>query len=345
MNKRCLRDFEIKELEDMLKSKKIQGFRAKQVFQWLHKGVTEYDQMNNISKDIRNKLNEEYSVSNMTVEKVFQSKFDGTKKYLMRLSDGNIIECVFMKYKHGNTICISTQVGCKMKCSFCASTISGLSRSLTAGEMIGQILEVSNDTNERISNVVLMGSGEPLDNFNAVTKFLRIVNDPLGLNISMRSITISTCGLIPEILELMKLKLQVTLAISLHAVENDIRDELMPVNRKYPIEDLLKTCRRYIKSTGRRITFEYALINNNNDTLDNAKKLADLLKGMNCHVNLIPINPVEEKSYKASSNERARAFQDVLKKKNIEATIRRELGSDIDAACGQLRNKHIKDEL
>lgn len=345
MNKKSLRDFELNDLELMLKSKNIQAFRAKQIFSWLHKGVSNFDEMSNISKDIRDKLSGEYDVSNMQVEAVFKSKLDATRKYLMKLTDGNIIECVFMKYKHGNTICISTQIGCNMRCSFCASTINGMSRNLNAGEMIGQILEVARDTGEKISNVVLMGSGEPLDNFNEVMRFLRIVNHPQGLNIGMRNITISTCGIIPKIVELMEQKLQITLAISLHAVDNVTRDTLMPINKKYPIEDLLRVCRQYIKITGRRITFEYALIKNGNDSLEDAKNLADLLKGMKCHVNLIPINPVEERAFKASSNERARAFLEVLQRKNIESTIRRELGTDIDAACGQLRNKHIKNGL
>lgn len=341
MIKKSLRDFELKELEIMLKSKSIQAFRAKQIFSWIHKGINEYDEMKNISNEIKSKLKEHYDVSNMEIETMLESKIDSTKKYLMKLSDRNVIECVFMKYKHGNTICISTQVGCNMKCSFCASTIHGKSRDLNAGEMLGQILEVSRDTGEKISNIVLMGSGEPLDNYDEVMRFLRIINHPQGLNISMRNITISTCGIIPKIVELMREKLQITLAVSLHSVEDETRNSLMPINKKYPINELLKVCRQYTKFTGRRITFEYALIKNNNDNLENANKLAELLKGMNCHVNLIPINPVVESSFKASTNERARAFQEVLKRKNIEATIRRELGSDIDAACGQLRNKHI----
>lgn len=342
MIKKCLRDFELGELEALLKARKIQGFRAKQIFSWIHKGIVNYDEMTNISKQIRSELSEEFTISNMDIVEVLKSKFDGTKKYLMELSDGNIIECVFMKYKHGNTICISSQVGCKMGCSFCASTIHGMTRNLTAGEMIGQILEVSRDCNERISNVVLMGSGEPLDNLKEVLKFLRIINHSQGLNVGMRSITISTCGIIPKIEELMNEKLQITLAVSLHAVDDEIRDKLMPVNKKYPIKALLNVCRKYIRTTGRRITFEYALIKGENDTREVAERLAFLLKGMNCHVNLIPINPVVEKLFVPTTSEKAKQFKEILIRNNIEATIRRELGSDIDAACGQLRNKHIK---
>jgi len=340
-----LRDYDQDMLVDLLKKYKLPGFRGKQIFEWLNKGVENFDEMTNIPKNIKEALSKDFVIGNMSVVEVLESKTDGTRKYLMALNDGNIIECVFMKYKHGNTICISTQVGCRMKCSFCASTIHGLDRQLSAGEMMGQVLKVSRETNERISNVVLMGSGEPLDNYNEVRKFLSLLNHPKGLNIGMRNITLSTCGLVPKIKELMAEKLQITLAISLHATDNITRDQLMPVNRSYPIEELLAICKEYTKQTGRRVTFEYALIENENDSIDEAKRLSKLLKGLNCHVNLIPINPVKEKAYKATSLKNARAFQGVLKNHNIEATIRRELGSDIDAACGQLRNKHISPTL
>lgn len=337
-----IRDLNHEELISWMKSHKIPGFRGKQIFDWINKGVVSFEEMKNVPQNLQKTLGEHFVVANTKIVEVLKSKSDATRKYLLELNDGNIIECVWMKYKHGNTICVSTQVGCRMGCTFCASTLHGLSRQLTAGEMLGQILTLQNDTDERISNIVLMGSGEPLDNYDEVLKFLHMVNHDKGLNISMRNITLSTCGLIDKIELLMKEKLQITLAISLHSTQNDQRNELMPVNKKYPIEDLLSVCRRYTKETGRRITFEYALIAGKNDTEEEARSLGKLLKGMMCHVNLIPINPVEERGFKATSQNGARAFQGVLKKYHIEATIRRELGADIDAACGQLRNKHIK---
>lgn len=338
--KKDLRNMTFDHLISEMKDIGLPGFRGKQLFEWIHKGSS-FDQMVNIPKALKEKIEVNYLVDNMDVEKVYASEFDGTKKYLLKLMDNNIIECVYMQYKHGNTLCISTQVGCRMNCSFCASTLYGLERNLTAGEMIGQILSVQNDTHTRISNIVLMGSGEPLDNYDEVLKFLKMVNHPKGLNISMRHITLSTCGLVPKIKELMKEKLQITLAVSLHTTLNTKRNVLMPVNKSYPIEELLETCKEYVKVTGRRITFEYALISGENDTKEEAINLVKLLKSINCHVNLIPINHVDEKDFIATSKENARAFQQVLLKHNIEATIRRELGADIDAACGQLRNKHI----
>ncbi len=340
-----LRDHDLDSVVEMMKKEKIPGFRGKQIFEWVNKGVSSFDEMNNIPKALKEQLEEKFEVSNMSVVEKLESKSDGTKKYLMQLTDGNIIECVFMKYRHGNTICISTQVGCKMKCSFCASTLHGLNRQLTAGEMLGQILSVQYETGERISNVVLMGSGEPLDNYDEVMRFLKLVNHPKGLNIGMRSITISTCGLVPKIEQLMLEKLQITLAISLHATDNDKRSKLMPVNKKYPVEMLLAVCKKYANYTGRRITFEYALIAGENDSKEDAENLGFILRNIHCHVNLIPINPVIEKNFKATSMDNAKAFQTVLKRYNIEATIRRELGGDIDAACGQLRNKHINPTL
>lgn len=339
--KQDLRSLTIEELSDAMKALKAPAFRGKQLFEWIHKGAETFEAMNNIPKVLKAALEKDYVLSNMSIESVQSSQYDGTRKYLMKLSDGHLIECVFMKYKHGNTLCISTQVGCRMKCSFCASTLHGLERQLLAGEMIGQILSVQNDVNDRISNVVLMGSGEPLDNYEQVMKFLHLVNHPKGLNISMRAITLSTCGIVPKIQMLMEEKLQITLAISLHATNDLTRSELMPVNKSYPIETLLETCKRYTEVTGRRITFEYALIAGKNDMVSEAHKLGELLKNVHCHVNLIPINPVEEKTYIATSGEQVKAFQKVLKQYHIEATIRRELGADIDAACGQLRNKHI----
>lgn len=341
---KSLRNYESIEMEELMKDIGAPGFRAKQVFEWVHKGIEDFDEMKNLPKSLIAKLQEDHVVGNMKVQQVMEST-DGTRKYLMRLMDDHLIECVFMRYKHGNTLCISTQVGCRMNCSFCASTLHGLDRQLTAGEMIGQIHTVTRDTHERISNVVLMGSGEPLDNYDEVMRFLRIVNHPKGLNIGMRNITLSTCGLVPRIKDLMAEKLQLTLAVSLHASEDTTRSALMPVNNKYSINELVATCKQYAEETGRRVTFEYALIEGKNDSREEAEKLGRLLRTVHCHVNLIPINPVVERNFKATSSEHARSFQAVLRRYGIEATIRRELGADIDAACGQLRNKHIKPTL
>jgi 23S rRNA (adenine2503-C2)-methyltransferase len=333
-------NYNLEELVDLMKIEKVPSFRGKQIFEWIYKGADRFEAMQNLPKSLREQLDEKYVIKNMEILEVMASK-DGTRKYLMRLLDGNIIECVLMRYKHGNTICVSTQVGCRMKCSFCASTLHGLERNLTAGEMIGQILTVSKDIGERIGTVVLMGSGEPLDNYDAVLRFIKLMNHPKGLNIGMRSITLSTCGLVPKIKALMAEKLQITLAVSLHASVEEIRSQLMPVNKSYSIKELLAVCKQYADVTGRRVTFEYALIAGKNDSKQEAESLGLLLRNIHCHVNLIPINPVVETSFEATNQAQARIFQNVLKQYGVEATIRRELGADIDAACGQLRNKHI----
>lgn len=338
-----LRGMFLDELENEIVNLGEKKFRAKQVNDWIRKGVRDFDQMKNISKGLRELLEDNFILNNMSVVKSQKSK-DGTIKYLMKLHDNHVIESVLMKYKHGNTLCVSTQVGCRMGCSFCASTIGGKARDLSAGEILGQIYEAQNDTGEKVSNIVLMGSGEPLDNYDEVLKFIRLVNDKNNLNISMRNITLSTCGIVPEIRRLMKEKLQITLAISLHAVDNGKRDSLIPINRKYPIEELLEVCKEYVKETGRRISFEYSLIEGENDSVGEAEKLASLLRGMLCHVNLIPINPVREKKYKASKSQSVNRFRDTLKRRGIEATVRRELGQDIDAACGQLRKSYLDEE-
>ena len=341
--KKQLRGLELDELKSWLKDQGEKPFRAKQIFGWIQKGIATFDEMTNVSKALRTKMDEAFVLDNVKVVRCLDSK-DGTKKYLLSMEDGEIIEAVLMRYKHGNSICVSTQVGCRMGCTFCASTLDGMQRNLEASEIIGQIMTIQNDIGDRISNVVLMGSGEPLDNYDEVTKFLRLVNHDDGLNISMRHITLSTCGLVKEIEMLADLKLQITLAISLHSVEDEKRSVLMPVNRKYNIDELLKACRYYTKETGRRITFEYALIQGENDHESEARKLAKKLKGMLCHVNLIPINPVKERGYKASSNTSIMKFQKVLTNSGVETTIRRELGSDINAACGQLRAQHLSDQ-
>ncbi len=339
-----LKGCSLEELELFFKEIGEPSYRAKQVYQWIHRGAKSFDEMTNLSKSLRKKLEEKAYLNHLMIVDKLVSAVDGTRKYLMQLQDQNIIECVLMRYDYGNTLCVSCQVGCRMGCSFCASTLEGVIRNLSAGEILDQVLTVQRDLDERISNVVLMGSGEPFDNFHEVKKFLEIVNHPEGLNISLRSITISTCGLVPQIMELADQKPQVTLAISLHASNDLLRSQMMPVNKRYPLQELMKACRYYIENTNKRITFEYALIQEINDTEQHARELADLLKSLLCHVNLIPLNKVSEREYQAPNIERIKRFQQILKQKGIEATLRRELGSDINAACGQLRRRYLKEK-
>lgn len=341
MEKKDIRSLYLEEIEDNIVELGFSKFRSKQIYNWVSKGVDDFELMSNLPKDLIKSLKENFILKNMSIEKVVKSK-DNTKKFLLRLKDDKFIESVLMKYKHGYSICISTQVGCKMGCEFCASTIGGKERDLLPGEILGQILTIQSYINERIGNVVLMGSGEPLDNYDNVIKFLKLVNDDNGLNISHRSITVSTVGIVPRIYDLAKEKLQITLAISLHEVNNDKRSALIPVNRKYSIEEIIESCRFYIKNTKRRITFEYSLINGVNDNMQTATALGKLLKGMLCHVNLIPINAVVEKNYKPSKEKNIIKFKEILENMGIVTTIRREMGSDINAACGQLRNDFIK---
>ena len=315
------------------------SFRGKQIFKWLHRGVTDLEDMTNLSKPLRDKLREKAVI---TVPRVLQkqvSKEDGTMKYLWRLSDGNCIETVLMKYRHGNSVCISCQVGCRMGCTFCASAIGGKVRDLSPGEMLDQVLFTQVDSGQPISNIVLMGIGEPLDNYDNVLKFLRIVNDRDGMDIGMRHISLSTCGLVPGIKRLEEENLQITLSISLHAADNETRSKTMPVNNAYPLEKLFGACRRYFEKTGRRISYEYAMIEGINDTMAQADLLAKQLKGIPSHVNLIPLNHVEESGLRTSKN--TAAFQKQLEKHGISVTVRRRLGSDIDASCGQLRRKEL----
>ena len=321
-------------------------FRAKQIFTWLHKnGVTSFDEMTNVSKALREKLCENYYISTCEIEDKYVSKIDDTVKYLFKLNDGEYIESVIIKYKYGYTICVSSQVGCKMGCTFCASTLAGFKRNLTSGEIEAQLHSAQRDLNIKISHIVLMGIGEPLDNFDNVINFLYNVNDENGLNISMRNITISTCGIVTRIYDLMKLNLQLTLTISLHAPNDEIRSNTMPINNKYKIDELLKACREYGLKTGRRISFEYTLIKDVNDSSENALELASRLKGMNAHVNLIPVNDVKERGNVKSSKKAILNFQNILKKSGINATIRRTLGSDINASCGQLRRLKNRGEI
>lgn len=314
-------------------------FRAKQVYEWMFRGVRSVDEMNNVPKSLREKLKEGADIEAAETVKVQVSKKDGTRKYLFRLGDGQCIESVLMRYSYGNTVCISSQAGCRMGCSFCASCLGGLGRNLTAGEIADQVLAVSADIGQKVDNIVVMGVGEPFDNYENLTAFIDNITDSRGFGLSRRSITVSTCGLVPQIRQFAEDYPQVTLAISLHAPNDDLRSELMPVNRKYGFDELISACRDYIKLTNKRITFEYILLKGVNDSTAQAEELGNRLKGLLCHVNLIPFNGVDERSYAPTDRKRAEAFRGELKAKGIEATIRRELGDDIDGACGQLRRK------
>lgn len=331
------------ELADVLKELNQPAFRAKQVYSWLHKGVRSYDEMTNLPKALRDTLAKEYPICPPQVVRKQESKRDGTIKYLWQLSDGNCVETVLMRYNYGNTVCISTEVGCRMGCAFCASTIGGLVRRLEPFEMLDEVLFTQIDSGLPISRIVLMGIGEPLDNFENVMRFLELVNSPEGMNISMRHISLSTCGLVPKIDELAEKKLQISLAISLHGPNNEIRSKVMPVNKLYPMEELLEACRRYYAATSRRIHFEYAMIDGVNDRVEDAKELLRRMKGLPAHFNLIPLNHVEESPLKPSSKAAVAAFQKTLEDGGITATVRRTLGGDIDASCGQLRRKYTKE--
>lgn len=320
-------------------------YRALQVYEWIHKRhAGTFDEMNNIPKSLKEKLSEKYAIYSVTKIRMQESAYDGTRKYLFALNDNNLVESVFMRYSHGNSVCVSSQVGCRMGCSFCASTIDGLERNLTAGEILGQIYEIEKDTGERVSNIVIMGSGEPFDNFDNICRFLSLVSDEKGTNISGRNITVSTCGLVPRIYEFADKGFAATLAISLHASNDEKRRKIMPIANKYSIDEIIKACRYFFDKTGRRLTFEYSLILGVNDTDKDAKELSALLKGLNCHVNLIPVNPIKERDYVGTTREGALAFKNKLEKNHINVTIRRELGRDIDGACGQLRRRVLTEK-
>ena len=338
-----LKDLTSEQLKQLISDIGEKPFRAKQIFTWLYRGVTSFDEMTDISKQLREKLSEISYISEAKIVNKLVSAIDGTKKYLFELSDGNVVESVVMYYKHGITICISCQVGCRMGCKFCASTIGGKVRDLKPGEIIDQVIFAQKDIGERISNIVMMGIGEPMDNFDNVVTFLRNVNHPDGLNIGYRHISVSTCGIVPRIDEFAELNFPVTLSISLHAVNDDMRSSIMPVNKKYNIEMLMDACRRYIGENHRRISFEYSIINGVNDSVDTANALADLLEGMLCHVNVIPVNNVEENDFKKPDKAKIQKFIATLEKRGINATVRRELGSDISASCGQLRRAYAKE--
>lgn len=336
-----LKDLTYEELEQFVIGNNQPKYRAKQVFQWLHAGVKSFDEMTNLPKEFRKQLHEISFISTVKIVEKYESKLDGTIKYLLEIMDGNYIECVIMRYKHGITICISTQVGCRMGCSFCASTIGGLVRHLSAGEILDEVIFIQKDIGERISNIVLMGIGEPLDNYENVIRFLKNVNNPLGINIGYRHISLSTCGLVDGIMKLSEESMPITLSISLHAPNDHIRNMIMPVSRQYSMDELLEACRIYAERTKRRITFEYAMISGINDSLENAKELGNRIQGILCHVNLIPVNKIEERQYTKSTEEQINLFKAQLERMGIPTTVRRELGSDINASCGQLRRKRV----
>lgn len=338
-----IKSMSLSEITKFVTDNGFEKFRGKQIFDWLGKNVSSFDEMKNVSGKIKDFLKTSCYISVANIEKKLISRYDMTVKYLFRFNDGECVESVVMKYKHGYSICISTQVGCKMGCTFCATGKSGFSRSLTPSEMLNQIETAQKDMDIRISNIVLMGMGEPLDNFDNVVKFLQLVSSDDGLNIGMRHITLSTCGLVPKIYELASLHLGITLSVSLHAPNDQIRRKTMPVARTYPMDELLKACRDYFDTTGRRVTFEYSMISGVNDSDANAYELAEKLSGMNCHVNLIPVNTVEGTGYIKSNIKRQQSFINILADKNIAATVRRTLGSDINASCGQLKRNHLKE--
>ncbi|MBR6469899.1 MAG: 23S rRNA (adenine(2503)-C(2))-methyltransferase RlmN [Lachnospiraceae bacterium] len=345
MTEQDIRSMEYDELTALVTGLNEKKFRASQIFDWLHKKqVDSFDDMTNIPKSLREALAGECCISTAAIERVQESVLDGTRKYLFKLCDGNLIESVFMRYEHGNSVCVSTQVGCRMGCRFCASTIDGLVRDLTAGEILAQVYGIIRDTGERVSNVVMMGSGEPLENYDSSVRFIKLISDERGLNLSARNITLSTCGIVPGMRRLADEGLPVTLALSLHAYNDDKRKEIMPVANKYPLNEIMDACRYYFDKTGRRVTFEYSLIGGVNDTDADAAGLSALIGGLNCHVNLIPVNPVKERNYVGSAKSAVLAFKNKLEKNHINVTIRREMGRDIDGACGQLRRRVLKDE-
>lgn len=340
-----IKSLNLQELTTMVEELGDKKFRAKQIYQWLHqKLVTDFDEMTNLSKELRDKLKNTCRLTALEAVRVQVSKVDGTAKYLFKLYDGNLIESVLMRYQYGNSVCISSQVGCRMGCRFCASTLDGMVRCLTPSEMLDQIYRIQALTGERVDNVVVMGSGEPFDNFDNLLKFMGLLNAEDGLNISTRNLTVSTCGLVPKIRELADKKLQITLAISLHSPNDEMRRSIMPIANKYTIAEIMDACRYYLKQTNRRISFEYSLVKGMNDTRECAIQLIELVHGMNCHVNLIPINPIKERDFKQSDHHAINEFKKYLEKNGINVTIRREMGRDIDGACGQLRKSYMDNE-
>lgn len=337
-----IKSMSLEELKKDMEAVGEKSFRAAQIYEWLHvKLVRSFDEMTNISEALKEKCRQRYELTALKEVEVQESAVDGTKKFLFALADGNMVESVWMKYKHGNSVCISSQVGCRMGCAFCASTLDGLERSLKPSEMLDQVYAITLLTGERVSNVVVMGTGEPLDNYENLVKFLRLLTDEKGLHISQRNLTVSTCGIVPEMRRLAEEGLQITLALSLHATTDEKRRKLMPIANKYGLDELMETCAYYFEKTGRRISFEYSLVGGVNDTWEDAKELISLVRPLNCHVNLIPVNPIKEREFVSSSREKVNDFKNKLEKNRINVTIRREMGRDIDGACGQLRRKVI----
>lgn len=340
-----IKSMTLDELKKEMQALGEKPFRAAQLYDWIHVKLAEnYGQMTNLSKAFREKLEADYPLTSLQVIQVQESRLDGTRKFLFGLSDGNVVESVWMKYKHGNSVCISSQVGCKMGCRFCASTLDGWERNLLPSEMLDQIYAITRITGERVSNVVVMGTGEPMDNYDNLLRFIRLLTDENGLNISQRNITVSTCGIVPKMRELAEEKLQITLALSLHATTNEKRRQLMPIANKYHLDELMDACAYYFEKTGRRITFEYSLVAGVNDTIEDAAELTALAGPLGAHVNLIPVNPIKERDYRQSGQEEILAFKNKLEKSKINVTIRREMGRDIDGACGQLRRRHMSSD-
>ena len=342
MEKKDLKSMTLEELTVEVIAAGEKAFRAKQLYQWMHeKLAADFDEMTNLPKSFREKLAADYIWTSLETVDVRISGVDGTRKYLFCLEDGNVIESVLMRYKHGNSVCVSSQAGCRMGCRFCASTLNGLARNLRASEILEQVYRIQRDTGERVSNVVVMGSGEPMDNYENVVRFIRLLSAPEGLNISQRNITVSTCGLVPQIYRLAEEGLQITLALSLHAPSDEVRRELMPIANRYPLREVLDACGNYYEKTGRRLTFEYSLVKGVNDNLEEAKALARLIGGYHGHVNLIPVNPIKERDYVQSNREAVEAFKNYLERQGINVTVRREMGRDIGGACGQLRKSYM----
>lgn len=340
--KKDIKSLTLDELKVEMEKLNEKPYRAKQLYEWLHvKLAKDYEEMTNIPKSLKEKCRENFTLTTLKAIQVQESQKDGTKKFLFELPDGNMVESVLMRYKYGNSVCISSQVGCRMGCSFCASTIGGMERNLLPSEMLGQIHAITLFTGERVSNVVVMGIGEPLDNYDNLLRFLKLLTDENGLHISQRNVTVSTCGIVPMMRQLANERLNITLALSLHAATDEKRRTLMPIANKYSLEELMESCAYYFEKTGRRITFEYSLISGINDAQEDVKALIKLVKGQNCHINLIPVNPVKERSYVGSDKAAAQAFKNKLEKNGINVTIRREMGRDIEGACGQLRRKYI----
>ena len=345
MEKIDIKSLTKEELTNKIKEMGESGFRAGQIYDWMHKKqARSFDEMTNLSKALRDKLATECDFVSLRIERVQESAIDGTRKYLFALSDGNLIESVFMKYKFGNSVCVSSQVGCRMGCRFCASTLDGVERNLSASEILDQIYSIMKDTGEKISRVVVMGSGEPLDNYDNILRFIQLLSDENGLNMGQRNITVSTCGIVPNMYKLADEKLQINLAISLHASNQAKRQELMPIANKYSIDELIDACKNYFERTGRQLTFEYSLVGGVNDSAEDADELAGLLQKLNCVVNLIPVNPIKERDYVESTKDKVMAFQKKLQDRGINATVRREMGRDIDGACGQLRRRVLNEK-